>query len=112
MSALVFADFSNCVFRVGRLLAFRGGAELVGRAGDVREDRAEAAHAVNRLEAVLGFRHHVGGTADVGLHFGPGAAKHLGDRIGWSAGCAIACGGTAIAMMAMLQNSLLSIRGG
>ena len=48
----------------------------------MREDRAEAAHRIDRLEAVFRFGHHIGRAAEVGLGFESSVAKRLGNGIG------------------------------
>src|SRR3954463_12982308 len=76
-----------------RLLSLGRGANLVARAGDVRQDLTEGANAVHGAEIEGGFRHQLGRLLDVAFDAVPLAAKAVADRIGRLRGCRSSGGG-------------------
>src|SRR4051812_46262462 len=69
------------ILGVGRLFSLGRGADLVARAGDVRQDLTEGANAIHGAVVEGGFRHQLGGLLDVAFDAVPLAAKAVADRI-------------------------------
>src|SRR4051812_32452654 len=82
-----FGILLEVILCIRRFLALRRGADLVARAGDVRQDLTEGANAVHGPVVEGGVRHQLGGLLDVAFDAVPLAAKAVADRIGRLRGC-------------------------